>query len=141
MYSFKSIPMCIFFFFFKLNDTNKNKNKVLLFVYQHHLVLYRAGVPLEHNASLISIVIGNTTDWIVDYSDIETKFSVRSAEEPEDDLCYLVPGRQETVSKCGFNTTAQTFAVIHGWSVSGPSMSLRCNLQFECLADMLLHGI
>ncbi|XP_071376674.1 lipoprotein lipase [Centroberyx affinis] len=61
----------------------------------------------------------NTTDWIADYSDIETKFSVRSAEEPEEDLCLLVPGRHETVSQCGFNTTQKTFALIHGWAVAG----------------------
>ncbi|KAM3833847.1 lipoprotein lipase-like [Diretmus argenteus] len=73
--------------------------------------------PLSNATEAASL--GNSTDWTVDYSDIETKFSVRSAEDPEEDRCYLVPGRQQTVSQCGFNTTAQTFAVIHGWAVSG----------------------
>ncbi|KAM4605734.1 lipoprotein lipase [Polymixia lowei] len=68
--------------------------------------------------------LSNTTEaafpnWIGNYSDIETKFSVRSPEEPEEDLCYLVPGRPETSSECRFNTTAQTFAVIHGWAIAG----------------------
>uniref|UniRef100_A0A667YW43 Lipoprotein lipase n=1 Tax=Myripristis murdjan TaxID=586833 RepID=A0A667YW43_9TELE len=50
---------------------------------------------------------------------IETKFSVRSPEEPEEDLCYLVPGRPETASECGFNPARKTIAVIHGWAVAG----------------------
>ncbi|XP_038860265.1 lipoprotein lipase-like [Salvelinus namaycush] len=59
------------------------------------------------------------TDWILDYTDIETKFSVRSVEEPEEDLCYLVPGKKNTVTQCGFNISLPTFAIIHGWSVAG----------------------
>ncbi|XP_056149714.1 lipoprotein lipase isoform X2 [Lampris incognitus] len=56
---------------------------------------------------------------LIDFSDIETRFSVRSTEEPEEDVCYLLPGRRETASQCGFSTTAKTFAVIHGWAVAG----------------------
>ncbi|XP_010889273.1 lipoprotein lipase [Esox lucius] len=63
--------------------------------------------------------ISNSTDWIGDYTDIKTKFSVRSAEEPEEDLCYLVPGIKDSVAHCGFNKSRPTFAIIHGWSVSG----------------------
>ncbi|XP_067108723.1 lipoprotein lipase [Osmerus mordax] len=63
--------------------------------------------------------LNNNTDWIGNYTYIETKFSVRQVEEPEEDLCYLVPGVNRTVSECGFNTTSQTFAIIHGWSVAG----------------------
>uniref|UniRef100_A0A4W5QCZ3 Lipoprotein lipase n=1 Tax=Hucho hucho TaxID=62062 RepID=A0A4W5QCZ3_9TELE len=66
-----------------------------------------------------SVPPGNSTDWILDYTDIETKFSVRSVEEPEEDLCYLVPGKKDTVTQCGFNISLPTFAIIHGWSVAG----------------------
>ncbi|KAL0966540.1 hypothetical protein UPYG_G00296490 [Umbra pygmaea] len=61
----------------------------------------------------------NGTDWIVNYADIKTKFSVRSADEPEEDLCYLVPGMKDTATHCGFNTTLPTFVIIHGWSLAG----------------------
>lgn len=44
-------------------------------------------------------------------------FSLRTAEVPDDDLCYIVPGRPETISECGFNPETQTFVVIHGWTV------------------------
>ncbi|XP_048833100.1 lipoprotein lipase [Brienomyrus brachyistius] len=66
-----------------------------------------------------SPMFSNTTDWIVDFSDIESKFSLRSANVPDDDLCYIAPGEPETISACKFNTEAQTFIVIHGWTVTG----------------------
>lgn len=62
---------------------------------------------------------GNITgDWMVNFSDIESKFALRSTEEPEDDLCYIVPGQRETIKECHFNTDTKTFIVIHGWTVS-----------------------
>ncbi|CAL8320670.1 unnamed protein product [Arctogadus glacialis] len=61
----------------------------------------------------------NTTGWFVDYGSIDTKFSLRTAEEPEEDMCYIRPGRQESIAECGFNITAQTFAIVHGWTVAG----------------------
>ncbi|KAI1883024.1 hypothetical protein AGOR_G00240980 [Albula goreensis] len=61
----------------------------------------------------------NSTDWIEDYSDIESKFSLRTADVPDDDLCYLVPGQLRTVAECKFNMDSQTFVVIHGWTVTG----------------------
>uniref|UniRef100_A0A667ZGM0 Lipoprotein lipase n=1 Tax=Myripristis murdjan TaxID=586833 RepID=A0A667ZGM0_9TELE len=64
-------------------------------------------------------ILSNPSDAPLDYSAIETKFSVRSPEEPEEDLCYLVPGRPETASECGFNPARKTIAVIHGWAVAG----------------------
>lgn len=65
---------------------------------------------------------GNSTDWIVDFSNIESKFSLRSANVPDEDLCYIVPGEPETISACGFNTETQTFIVIHGWTVNTSSV-------------------
>ncbi|XP_061097315.1 lipoprotein lipase-like isoform X2 [Conger conger] len=61
----------------------------------------------------------NSTDRLSDYGDIETRFSVRSSEAPDGDLCYLVPGRPHTVSQCRFNAHAHTFIIIHGWTVTG----------------------
>ncbi|KAI5623527.1 lipoprotein lipase-like [Silurus asotus] len=57
---------------------------------------------------------GNT-----DFRNIQSKFSLRNAEFPDEDLCYLVPGIKETVSDCKFKLDARTFLVIHGWSVAG----------------------
>ncbi|XP_066507968.1 lipoprotein lipase-like [Hoplias malabaricus] len=61
----------------------------------------------------------NTTDWIEDYSNIDTKFSVRHPEFPDEDLCYLIPGIKTTLSDCNFKIDGPTFLVIHGWSVAG----------------------
>lgn len=55
---------------------------------------------------------------MVDFSDIESKFSLRTSDEPEDDLCYVVPGQRETIKACNFDPDAKTFVVIHGWTVS-----------------------
>ncbi|XP_029457627.1 lipoprotein lipase isoform X1 [Rhinatrema bivittatum] len=56
---------------------------------------------------------------VYDYKNIESKFALRTPEEPDEDTCYLVPGQVETISQCNFNHTSQTFVVIHGWTVSG----------------------
>ncbi|XP_068599311.1 lipoprotein lipase [Brachionichthys hirsutus] len=61
----------------------------------------------------------NATEWISDYSDIVSKFSLRPADVPDDDTCYIVAGRPETISECKFNSETQTFIVIHGWTVTG----------------------
>lgn len=61
----------------------------------------------------------NTTEWLTDYTDIVSKFSLRTADTPDDDMCYIVPGRPETIKECNFNSETQTFIVIHGWTVTG----------------------
>ncbi|XP_041085731.1 lipoprotein lipase-like [Polyodon spathula] len=61
----------------------------------------------------------NSTEWVVDYSNIESKFSLRTPEVPDDDTCYLVPGQPDTIAQCKFNQTIKTFVVIHGWTVTG----------------------
>lgn len=60
-----------------------------------------------------------TAEWLYDYADIESKFSFRTAEYPDDDMCYLVPGQPVTIKECEFNPEAQTFVVIHGWTITG----------------------
>ncbi|MEE6459966.1 hypothetical protein FKM82_000805, partial [Ascaphus truei] len=54
-----------------------------------------------------------------DFNNIESKFSLRTLQEPDDDTCYLVPGQEQTVDQCNFNHTSKTFVVIHGWTVTG----------------------
>ncbi|KAM3937500.1 lipoprotein lipase [Leptodactylus fuscus] len=54
-----------------------------------------------------------------DFKDIESKFSLRTPEEPDEDTCYLIPGQEQTVGNCFFNHTSKTFVVIHGWTVTG----------------------
>ncbi|XP_058495033.1 lipoprotein lipase [Solea solea] len=60
-----------------------------------------------------------TSEWITDLTDIQSKFSFRTVDEPEDDLCYIVAGQPETIKQCEFNAETQTFIVIHGWTVTG----------------------
>lgn len=55
---------------------------------------------------------------MMDFSDIESKFALRTIEEPEEDLCYIAPGQQDTIKECNFNPDTKTFIVIHGWTVS-----------------------
>ncbi|XP_017262832.1 lipoprotein lipase [Kryptolebias marmoratus] len=71
------------------------------------------------NTTATSAPLANTTEWLTDFSDIVSKFSLRTAELPDDDMCYIVPGRPETIKECEFNTETQTFIVIHGWTVTG----------------------
>lgn len=47
------------------------------------------------------------------------KFSLRKPSHPDDDLCYITLGKAESLSACTFNSSAKTFLVIHGWTVSG----------------------
>ncbi|XP_073493068.1 lipoprotein lipase [Phyllobates terribilis] len=54
-----------------------------------------------------------------DFKDIESKFSLRTPEEPDEDTCHVVPGEEQTVGNCHFNHTSKTFVVIHGWTVTG----------------------
>ncbi|XP_065100834.1 lipoprotein lipase isoform X2 [Paramisgurnus dabryanus] len=47
------------------------------------------------------------------------KFSLRNPSQPDDDVCYIVRGKPETIGSCQFNSTSKTFLVIHGWTVIG----------------------
>ncbi|NP_001306750.1 lipoprotein lipase precursor [Cynoglossus semilaevis] len=70
-------------------------------------------------ATVSTTPLSTTTEWLTDYTDIQSKFSLRSVEEPEDDLCYIVAGKPESIEVCHFNSETQTFIVIHGWTVTG----------------------
>ncbi|KAK7163752.1 hypothetical protein R3I93_007728 [Phoxinus phoxinus] len=78
-----------------------------------------ASEPIFNSTEEVFTISGNSTEQTVDYSDIESKFSIRSAEFPDEDLCYLVPGQPDSVSDCNFKNDSQTFLIIHGWSVAG----------------------
>ncbi|XP_051977876.1 lipoprotein lipase-like [Xyrauchen texanus] len=71
------------------------------------------------NSTVFSDIMDNATEWMMDFSDVESKFSFRTIDEPEDDLCYIVPGQPHTIKECNFNTENNTFIVIHGWTVTG----------------------
>ncbi|XP_068174513.1 lipoprotein lipase [Antennarius striatus] len=71
------------------------------------------------NSSTTTNPLLNTTEWITDYTDIVSKFALRTAEVPDDDLCYIVAGRPDTIDECKFNLETQVFIVIHGWTVTG----------------------
>ncbi|PIO24603.1 hypothetical protein AB205_0197960, partial [Aquarana catesbeiana] len=54
-----------------------------------------------------------------DFKDIESKFALRTPNEPDEDTCYLIPGQEHSIAECNFNQTSKTFVVIHGWTVTG----------------------
>uniref|UniRef100_A0A8C3X5M3 Lipase G, endothelial type n=1 Tax=Catagonus wagneri TaxID=51154 RepID=A0A8C3X5M3_9CETA len=47
------------------------------------------------------------------------RFNLRTAEDPEHEGCYLSLGHNQLLEDCGFNATAKTFFIIHGWTMSG----------------------
>ncbi|KAJ0065170.1 hypothetical protein NL108_005657, partial [Boleophthalmus pectinirostris] len=47
------------------------------------------------------------------------RFSLRKPSHPDDDVCFIAPGKAESLSACSFNSSAKTFLVIHGWTLSG----------------------
>ncbi|XP_068447454.1 lipoprotein lipase [Clinocottus analis] len=66
-----------------------------------------------------STVPANISEWITDYTGIVSKFSLRTVDIPDEDMCYIVAGRPETIKECEFQSETQTFIVIHGWTVTG----------------------
>ncbi|XP_061024951.1 endothelial lipase isoform X1 [Eubalaena glacialis] len=47
------------------------------------------------------------------------RFNLRTSEDPEHEGCYLSFGHNQPLEDCGFNMTAKTFFIIHGWTMSG----------------------
>ncbi|XP_021563478.1 endothelial lipase, partial [Carlito syrichta] len=47
------------------------------------------------------------------------RFNLRSSKDPDHEGCYLSPGHSQPLDDCGFNMTARTFFIIHGWTMSG----------------------
>uniref|UniRef100_A0A8D2JQ83 phospholipase A1 n=1 Tax=Sciurus vulgaris TaxID=55149 RepID=A0A8D2JQ83_SCIVU len=46
-------------------------------------------------------------------------FNLRTSKDPEHEGCYLSLGHSQPLEDCGFNVTAKTFFIIHGWTMSG----------------------
>lgn len=59
---------------------------------------------------------------------VHSKFSLRKPSLPDDDICYIVPGKTETLHNCNFNSTTKTFLVIHGWTVISLKVRLELNI-------------
>uniref|UniRef100_A0A673VUM1 Lipase G, endothelial type n=1 Tax=Suricata suricatta TaxID=37032 RepID=A0A673VUM1_SURSU len=47
------------------------------------------------------------------------RFNLRTSGDPEHEGCYLSLSHNQSLEVCGFNTTAKTFFIIHGWTMSG----------------------
>ncbi|XP_045152147.1 endothelial lipase isoform X2 [Echinops telfairi] len=47
------------------------------------------------------------------------RFNLRTLKDPEHEGCYLSLGHDRLLADCGFNMTAKTFFIIHGWTMSG----------------------
>ena len=46
------------------------------------------------------------------------KYNMRNSLDLDMDGCYLQVGRKESLQECGFNATAKTIFIIHGWTVN-----------------------
>ncbi|KAF4070335.1 hypothetical protein AMELA_G00284230 [Ameiurus melas] len=51
--------------------------------------------------------------------DDQIKYNMRKSEDLDDEGCFLHPGHKEALQQCGFNTTARTILIIHGWTIGG----------------------
>ncbi|XP_038599976.1 endothelial lipase [Tachyglossus aculeatus] len=62
----------------------------------------------------------------------QVKFKVCTSTDPEHEGCKLAIGHNRHLEDCGFNMTAKTFFIIHGWTMSG---------MFENWLDKLVSAI
>ncbi|CDQ89599.1 unnamed protein product [Oncorhynchus mykiss] len=46
-------------------------------------------------------------------------YNMRKSLNLDADGCILLPGEKRSLQECGFNVTAKTFFIIHGWTTSG----------------------
>ncbi|XP_029916206.1 endothelial lipase [Myripristis murdjan] len=47
------------------------------------------------------------------------KYNMRKSLDLDQEGCYLQQGKKECLEECGFNATAKTIFIIHGWTMSG----------------------
>lgn len=45
-------------------------------------------------------------------------YNMRKSMNLDVDGCILLPGEKRSLQECGFNVTAKTFFIIHGWTVN-----------------------
>lgn len=65
------------------------------------------------------------------------RFNLRVSEDPEHEGCYLPLGHNQPLEDCGFNMTAKTFFIIHGWAVS-PGAEL-CSFPRDSVSFVLVN--
>ncbi|XP_034094369.1 endothelial lipase [Gymnodraco acuticeps] len=51
--------------------------------------------------------------------DSSVKYNMRKSLDFDHEGCYLQTGKTERLEECGFNATAKTIFIIHGWTMSG----------------------
>lgn len=84
------------------------------------LLLVALGVCLQGlTASRGGLAAADKITGGSDFTDIESKFALRTPEDTAEDTCHLIPGVTESVANCHFNHSSKTFVVIHGWTVTG----------------------
>ncbi|XP_022053810.1 endothelial lipase isoform X1 [Acanthochromis polyacanthus] len=49
----------------------------------------------------------------------EIKYNMRKSLDMDQEGCYLLTGKKDRLEECGFNATAKTIFIIHGWTISG----------------------
>lgn len=47
----------------------------------------------------------------------KVKYNMRKSLDLDQEGCFLQAGRKECLEECGFNATAKTIFIIHGWTV------------------------
>lgn len=61
------------------------------------------------------------------------RFSLRTSGDSDHEGCYLSVGHNQPLEDCGFNVTAKTFFIIHGWTVSPGEGALPLDTRFGFL--------
>ncbi|XP_042531284.1 endothelial lipase isoform X2 [Dipodomys spectabilis] len=95
------------------------RNSILLFFFWNVYCCFAAGSPtpvgpegpLEDELQRPKEVLISTKPSV--------KFNLHTSKDPEHEGCYFSAGHDQLLEDCGFNTTAKTFFVIHGWTMSG----------------------
>lgn len=80
--------------------------------------LYDCPVQFSTSKTLLYVFLCSCiAETETSFEGIESKFSLRTPAEPDEDVCYLIPGQVDSLAQCNFNHTSKTFVVIHGWTV------------------------
>ncbi|XP_048219260.1 endothelial lipase isoform X2 [Perognathus longimembris pacificus] len=95
------------------------RNSILLFFFWNVYCCFAAGSPtplgpegpLEDELPRTKEVLISTKPSV--------KFNLRTSKDAEHEGCYFSAGHDQLLEDCGFNVTAKTFFVIHGWTMSG----------------------
>ena len=54
------------------------------------------------------------------------KYNMRKSLDLDQEGCFLQVGKKEILDECGFNTSAKTIFIIHGWTVCREIFLLKC---------------